>query len=197
MIHCLFFSGILRTGKAPPDSTARLGYCAAKDISFVGYRVSIITTQKVQAIVDFYLTPANRADGDAFPPLLWSMESHDILAYLKTIYGDNAYATENNANWLSYFEIVNKFHTKKETGKHPKSPRTARRKSRIRSKVEGVFGILTENYAFGRTRVRTEANVKRETALIFSAWNFFILIAYILNKFEDRLSLKRLLYKTK
>jgi len=163
----------------------------------VGYRVSIITTQKVQAIVAFHLTPANRADGEAFPPLLWKMEENKILAFLHSIYGDNAYPSTTNAAWLAFYEIENKFHTRQETGKSPNRPRSARQKSKIRSKVEGVFGILTENYGFGRTRVRTQSQVKRETALIFSAWNFFILIAFLMDRFEDRISLRRLLYATR
>lgn len=120
----------------------------------MGYRASITCTTEVQAIVDYHLTPANCFDGDALPPLLWSMEATGTLACLATLYGDNAYASDANRQWVAYFEKIESFHTKEETGKNPERPRSARRKSRIRSKVESIFGILAENYAFGRAHVR-------------------------------------------
>jgi hypothetical protein len=182
-------------GKPLPDSNAKIGYCAAKKRAFVGYRTTIISTNDNMAILDHYLTPANQHDSGALSPLLYSMEKHNVIDYIKDFYGDNAYNTEANRNWLDFYDINCEIHTKDESGKHRKNPRSAKRKSKIRSKVECVFGILHENYTFGRSAVRGQTAVFIETALIYSSWNYFILMSYFIDKFEDRISLKRLLYE--
>ena len=194
-IRSFFFSGRLRKGKPRPDPDAKIGYCAAKKLAFVGYRTTIICTGEHMAILDFLTTPANRHDSSALPPMLFSMEENHILKKIKDFYGDNAYYSVSNRQWLTYFEKNCQFHSKDETGKKPKNVRSARRKSRIRSKVETVFGILTENYSFGRSNVCGLSNVIKETAIVYSAWNFFILMSFFVDRFEDRISLKKLLYE--
>lgn len=192
---CLFFSGRLKKGKPHPDPDAKIGYCAAKKRAFVGYRVTIINGGERMPILDYHLTPANRHDAGAFVPLLLSLERHDILPKIDDFYGDNAYFTKHNLRWLEYFEKTNMLHSKEETGKHPVKPRSARKKSIVRSKVESTFGILKENYGFGDTRVRGFENVKIEMGLTFSAWNHFFLLSYLTDRFEDCISLRRLLYE--
>jgi IS5 family transposase len=194
-IPCLFFSGQFKKGKSFPDPDAKIGYCAAKKLAFVGYRATIIIGNDKMPILDYYITPANRHDSKALLPLLLSMEAHDILPCVGAFYGDNAYCTEMNNRWLEYHEISNKFHTKDETGKYPKNKAQAKRKSRIRSKVETTFGIMEENYNFGATRVRGLNRVKVETSLICSAWNHFFLLSYFMDQFDDCISLRRLFYE--
>jgi len=194
-IPCLFFSGQFKKGKPFPDPDAKIGYCAAKKLAFVGYRATIIIGNEKMPILDYYLTPANRHDSAAVAPLLFSMEANGILPCIGAAYGDNAYRTEENNRWLEYYEISNKFHTKDETGKHPKNKAQAKRKSRIRSKVETTFGIMEENYNFGATRVRGFTRVKVELSLICSAWNHFFLLSYFMDQFEDCISLRRLFYE--
>lgn len=147
------------------------------------------------AILDHYFTPANHYDGNALYPLLSSMEKNHIIENIKDFYGDNAYYSEDNRNWLDFYGINCEIHTKDESGKNRKNPRSAKKKSKIRSKVECVFGILHENYTFGRSAVRGKNAVFIETALIYSSWNFFILMSSFVDRFEDRISLKRLLYE--
>lgn len=161
----------------------------------MGYRATIVIGNDRMPILDYYFTPANRHDSAALVPLLLSMEAHDVLPYVGAFYGDNAYCTKENNRWLEYYEISSKFHTKDETGKNPKHKSQARRKSRIRSKVESTFGIMEENYNFGATRVRGFDRVKLDTSLIFSAWNHFFLLSYFMDQFEDCISLRRLFYK--
>jgi hypothetical protein len=194
-ILCLFFSGRFKKGKPFPDPDAKIGYCTAKKLAFVGYRATIIIGNDRMPILDYYFTPANRHDSAALVPLLLSMEAHDILPCIGAFYGDNAYCTKENNRWLEYYEISSKFHTKDETGKNPKHKSQAKRKSRIRSKVESTFGIMEENYNFGATRVRGFDRVKLDTSLIFSAWNHFFLLSYFMDQFEDCISLRRLFYE--
>lgn len=194
-IPCLFFSGRFKHGKGHPDPDAKIGYCAAKKRAFVGYRVTIVNFGEHMPIIDYHLTPANRHDAHAVVPLLLSMEHHEALPKIEDFYGDNAYFTEKNKRWLEFYGKTCRFHSKEETGKHPKEHRSARKKSRIRSKVESTFGIMAQNYNFGRTRVRGIDNVQIETCLIFSSWNYFFLLSYIIGQFEDCISLRKLLYE--
>lgn len=195
VILSLFFSGVFKKGKPHPDPDARIGYCAAKKRAFVGYRTTIINANHKMPIIDYCVTPANRHDSKALVPLLLSMEEQGSLPYVGKFYGDNAYHTNKNVQWLHYFGKPCEFHTKEETGKNPKKKRSAKRKSRIRSKVETVFGILSINYFFGKTRVRGLNNVTIETCLKYSSWNFFYLISYLMERFEDNISLRRLFYE--
>lgn len=194
-ILCLFFSGRFKKGKPFPDPDARIGYCAAKKQAFVGYRATIVIGQERMPILGYHLTAANRHDSKALLPLLLSMEEHDLIPHGSAFYGDNAYCTAENARWLEFFELGNQFHTKDESGKHPKCKARAKRKSHIRSKVESAFGIMEENYMFGATRVRRLERVRLEMSLICTAWNHFFLLSYLMDQFEDCISLRRLLYE--
>lgn len=193
--RCLFFSGQFKKGKQFPDPDARIGYCAAKKLAFVGYRATIIVGNERMPILDYHFTPANQHDSRALIPLLLSMEAHDLLPHVRAFYGDNAYSTERNNRWLEYHKIHNQLHTKDESGKRPKKKAQAKRKSRIRSKVESCFGIMEENYNFGTTRVRGFERVEVEMSLICSAWNHFFLLSYLIDQFEDCISLRRLFYE--
>ena len=192
---CLFFLGHFKEGKPHPDPDAKIGYCAAKKRAFVGYRATIINGGENMPIIDYHLTPANRHDSGALVPLLLSMEEYDTLPRIGAFYGDNAYFTALNKEWLEYFDKQCKFHSKEETGKTPKNPRSAKKKSRVRSKVETTFGIMKKNYNFGQTQLRGINNVKIDTSLIFSSWNHFFLLSYFMERFEDCISLRRLFYE--
>ena len=142
-------------------------------------------------IIDYCMTPANRHDADALVPLLLSMEANKTISKVGDFYGDNAYFTAKNKRWLSFYEKQCKFHSKEETGKVPKDPCSAKRKSHIRSKVESTFGILNKNHNFGRTEVRNIKNVRIDTCLIFTSWNYFFLLSYLIDRFEDHISLRK------
>ena len=189
---CLFFSGRFKIGKPRPDPDAKIGYCAAKKRAFVGYRATVIIGSENMPILDYHLTPANRHDSGAFVPLLLSMEAHEMLPRVGAFYGDNAYFTAENRTWLEFYEKSCKLHSNDESGKIPKNRRSAKKKSRVRSKVESTFGIMEENYNFGRTQLRGFNNVKIDTCLIFSAWNHFFLLSYFMERFEDCISLRRI-----
>jgi len=191
-IPCLFFSGRFKKGKPHPDPDAKIGYCASKKQAFVGYRATIINVSDKMPILDYHVTPANHHDSGAFIPLLLSMEAHDVLSRIGDFYGDHAYFTMEIRRWLGFFEKRCKIHSKEEAGKHPKNRRSAKKKSRVRSKVESTFGILHKNYNFGQTLVRGMNNVKIDTCLKVTSWNHFFLLSYFINRFEDCISLRKL-----
>jgi hypothetical protein len=193
MSHCLFFFGRLGVGKIHPDPDARIGYCAAKKLAFVGYRASVVLAEKTMVILDFLITEANVPDCHSGHTLLVTMKEHGTLRLVGILYGDNAYDTAANQTFLVNHEVHPNFHNKSETGKTPMHKHSARRKSRIRSKVESLFGILTGNYAFNRLRVRRLAASNIYLSLVFTAWNFFILMSWFVDKFEYRISIKELL----
>jgi len=191
----LFFSGRFKKGKPYPDPDAKIGYCSAKKQAFVGYRATILIGRERMPILDYHLTPANHHDSGTFFPLLLSMEQHHTLPDIGAFYGDNAYFTHENREWLEFYEKKCELHSNDESGKTPKNRCSAKRKSRIRSKVESVFGIMEENYHFGHTQLRGITNVKIEACLTFSAWNHFFLLSYFMDRFEDCISLRRLFYE--
>ncbi|MBA7540013.1 hypothetical protein ES705_32302 [subsurface metagenome] len=147
------------------------------------------------AIIDYRVTPVNQPDAGGLVPLLLSMEEHETLSRIGDFYGNNAFFTVENRRWLSFYGKKYKFHSKEEPGKNPKERRSVRKKSRIRSKIESMFGIMQKNHNFGRTLVRGTHNVKIDTCLIVSSWNHFFLITYFMDRFEDRISLRKLFYE--
>ena len=146
-------------------------------------------------VLDFIVTSANIHDGKLFIPLISSIFSSNLSELIRESYGDNLYDTNINRNFCKEKNLKNLFHTKEETGKNPKKRRSARKKSKKRSKIETIFGISQENLGFGSVRVRGICRVKIDTSLIFTGWNFGILYSYYIDQFEDRISIKRLFYK--
>ena len=146
-------------------------------------------------VLNFIVTPANVHDSRMFIPLFSSSKQSLFFSDISAVYGDNAYDSEKNNTYLEKNHIDALFHTKEETGKDPKKPKSAKRKSKKRSRIEMLFGISHENLGFGSVRVRRLSNVKIDTAIIFSGWNLGSLYSYFVDRIEDRISLKKLLYK--
>jgi len=146
-------------------------------------------------VVDFTVTPANVHDSKMFIPLLSRIIPGKIGGRIQKMYGDNAYATKKNREKLRAHGIGDFFHRKSETGKHPKNKRAAKRKSKIRSIIEPLFGISQENLGFGAVRVRGLSNVEIDTSLVFIGWNLQAVYAFFIGHLEDRRSLKTLLYE--
>ncbi|MHA1325561.1 MAG: transposase, partial [Candidatus Helarchaeota archaeon] len=167
----------------------------AKKQAFVGYRATLLVESTRMPILAYHVTPANCHDSSVFLPVLLSLEQHELLCQLNSFHGDHAYFTAGNLKWLAFHEKQREFHSSEESGKHPKKKRRAKRKARIRSKIEAVFGIMEENYHFGRTRVWGGEKVKSEMGLRGSAWNLFYLLFHVEGCFEDRISLRRLFHE--
>ncbi len=145
----------------------------------------------------FRVTPANVSDKVQLIPTLAPLETEGMLKYVGALWGDNAFCTSGNREWMGTKKVEDHLHTGDETGKDPKCPRTAKRKSKIRSRIEALFGILRENTVFQRSRVRTLPRVTIEQTLIFAAHNLIGLVSLISGRFEDHLSSRRFLWTLK
>lgn len=148
-------------------------------------------------VLEYVVTPANVHDGQLYVPLLSSLSSKNVFELIKEMYGDNAYDSEKNRCFSREKGIVPLFHTKEETGKTPKKKRSAKKKSKKRSRIEALFGISCENMGLGKTRVRGLPRVAIDISLVFIVWNFGSVYAFFVNQLEDRISLKKLLYNNK
>ena len=146
-------------------------------------------------VLDFSVTPANIHDSKLFFPLISNVLSSSLSDLVKEAYGDNAYDTSTNREFCIDKDIKVSLHSKDETGKTPKKSRYAKKKSRKRSKIETLFGIAHENLGFGAVRVRGLWRVLIDTSIIFTGWNLGILYSFYMDRLQDRISLKRLLYK--
>jgi IS5 family transposase len=146
-------------------------------------------------VLGFSVTPANVADCKLFSPLISSALSSNISDLVKEAYGDNAYDTSSNREFCKEKKIKVSLHSKEETGKTPKNSHSAQKKSRKRSKIETLFGIAHENLGFGAVQVRGLWRVLIDTSVIFIGWNLGILYSFYMDRLQDRISLKRLLYK--
>jgi len=146
-------------------------------------------------ILGYTVAGANTSDAKLLEPALRDVQVGGLLNQFNAIYGDNIFDSADNRALLETLNKTCCFHTAEETGKHPAQPRSARRKSRRRSRIEAEFGIASENFAFGRVAVWTKRRVETDLALFSAAWNFFFLMSWVVGHFEDRLSLKRLLYE--
>lgn len=177
-----------------PDPDARIGYCTSKKLAYIGYKCHLTCSSEDMTVLEFMVSPANVHDSKAFIPLISSALSRTISHVIREVFGDNAYDSQKNRDFCEEHHLKASFHTKEETGKMPKRKRSAKLKSKTRSKIEAVFGISHENMGFGRVRVRGLQRVAMDTSLIFIGWNFGILYSYYKEQFEDRISLKRLLY---
>ena len=161
----------------------------------MGYKIHLLCTVKDMTVLNFIVTPANVHDSKMFVPLFSTSKNASFFSTIRAVYGDNAYDSEQNRSFLENDRLKALFHSKDETGKVPKKPKSARRKSKKRSRIEVLFGISHENLGFGSVKVRRLPNVKIDTAIIFSGWNLGSLYSYFVDRIEDRISLKKLLYK--
>ncbi|HME53257.1 MAG TPA: transposase [Candidatus Lokiarchaeia archaeon] len=175
-----------------PDPDARMGYNVAKDKAYIGYKCHAIVGNASRAIYGIRITPANTGDAKHFIPLMEQAELRGLLENIYQAHGDNAYHVPVNQCWLESRQIENKFHDKDESGLKRTKIRSARKKSRIRSVIEALFGIAKNNLTFEKPLVRGTDAVGIDTNLIFAAWNLFMVFARLEGKWVLRTSVKKL-----
>ncbi len=97
-IRSIIFFGELRKGKPLPDNYARIGYCAAKKLAFLGFRLHLGMAVDEGIALGFETTPANFTYGKTFPKLWGDLDLAGFLEWIDQTYGDNAdYTPENIA----------------------------------------------------------------------------------------------------
>ena len=191
----IFFSGRLATQDALPDPDARIGYNVAKDKAYIGYKCHAIVGNTSHAIYGIQITPANTGDAKHFIPLMEQALARELLNNITQVHGDCAYHVEINLDWLNTRPYDCKFHDKSESGLHRTNKRSGRKKSRIRSVIEALFGIAKNNLTFEKPLVRGTTAVQVDTNLIFTAWNLFMVFARLEYRWMDRISVKKLFNK--
>lgn len=185
----------MATQDALPDPDARIGYNVAKDKAYVGYKCHAIVGNTSHAIYGIRITPANTGDAKHFIPLMEQAVSRELLNDINRVHGDCAYHVEKNVDWLQACQFDCKLHDKSESGLHRKNIRSARKKSKIRSVIEALFGIAKNNLTFEKPLVRCMAAVQVDTKLVFTAWNLFMVFARLENRWMYRISVKKLFNK--
>nr|MDO8119677.1 transposase [Candidatus Sigynarchaeota archaeon] len=186
------FFGWLSTTRALPDPDARIGYNVAKDRAYIGYKCHVLCGNSSHAIYGNCISPANTGDGKYFMPLMEEAERRGLLEKIRKAFGDCAYHNEANLTWLFSRRIDCRFHDKDESGVNRTKRRSARRKSRVRSVIEAIFGIAKNNLTFEKPLVRGSTAVEMDTNIVFAAWNMFMCFACLEGKWMYRVSVKKL-----
>jgi transposase, IS5 family len=124
-----------------------------------GYKDHVLVDAESKIIIDFEVTNAAIHDSQLLPELI---EGH---TQIEELYGDSAYRSEAIDNLLAEKSITNKIHEKgKRNQPLTKRQFTAnRKKSRIRARVEHVFGIISRSMGGIKFYVRS---LERMTAKI-------------------------------
>jgi hypothetical protein len=164
----------------------------AKDKAYIGYKCHALVGNTSHAIYGIRITPANTGDAKHFIPLMEQAASREILDKIFQVHGDCAYHVALNLDWLEFKQIECKFHDKDESGLHRKNKRSARKKSKIRSVIEALFGIAKNNLTFEKPLVRGMEAIRIDTSLVFTAWNLFMAFARLENRWIYRVSVKKL-----
>jgi len=133
--------------------------------SYFGYKMHVGIDQESGLIRKQTFTPAHVHDSQLFDQLISGDE--------KIGYADKAYASSKNDRYLKQLGIKNGILIKNEK-QHPLFQQCNRFLSRIRSRVEAVFGIFKRSYGYRRVRYRSLA----KNALQFT----FLCICYNLKK---------------
>jgi hypothetical protein len=184
--------GWLSTTRSLPDPDARIGYNVAKDRAYIGYKCHALCGNSSHAIYGNCISPANTGDGKYFMPLMEEAERRGLLEKIRKAFGDCAYYNDGNLNWLISRRIDSRFHDKDESGVNRTKRRSARKKSRVRSVIEALFGIAKNNLTFEKPLVRGSMAVEMDTNIVFAAWNMFICFAFLEGKWMYRVSVKKL-----
>jgi len=178
-----------------PDPDARIGYNVAKDKAYIGYKCHAIIGNTSHAFYGIRITPANTGDAKHFIPLMNQALDRDLLSNIIHVHGDCAYHVEINLDWLNAWLFDCRFHDKSESGLNRTNKRSGRRKSRIRSVIEAMFGIAKNNLTFEKPLVRGKTAIQIDTNLVFTAWNFAMIFARLEDRWMYRISVKTLFNK--
>lgn len=148
---------------------APYGYCAARKMSYFGFKLHLVTDS--QGIpIHFDLTPANVADINMTEELLIvSSLNHNVL-------GDKGYLSKILQNkLLNDYNISLYTPTRKnQKNREPKSERKLLNK--IRQRIETVNGILKDHFSFEKTYAKTFTGFIKRIISKLTAFTFGIFL---------------------
>ena len=124
--------------KAQKDTDARFTKKGSK--SYYGYKDHIDVDVKHKLIRDYEVTPANTHDSQVFEELL-DMKNDD-----REVYGDSAYFSSSLTKLVVFLGLFPLMNVRGVKGKKPSFHAKAvnRKRSKIRSRVEHVFGAMKQ-----------------------------------------------------
>jgi IS5 family transposase len=181
----LFFPGlfgVLQDSCSLVDPDARLGYCAAKDQVFLGYRVQLLIDDKKRIPLKIEVTAANVHDSTKFLPVLNKVRAEHPDVQIQNANADNAYKSAENSAKLSEWHVTD------STAPRKSSPdKIPKKRQNQRKCIEGMFGIMVQCFGLGTTWVRGLSNVAKDTYLKFIAFFFQIIVAFEIGVEENYL----------
>ncbi|MBP9744324.1 MAG: IS5 family transposase [Saprospiraceae bacterium] len=143
--------------------------------SYFGYKDHVVVDVESKLILDFEVTPANEHDSQLMPEFINRNPEVEVM------YGDSAYISQEISEKLAMNNIENKIH---EKGKRNKVLTKAqfnsnKRKSKIRARVEHVFGMIAKGMGGLMFQVRSLKRVTAKITLMNLTYNIKRLIYLI------------------
>jgi len=126
--------------KAQKDQDAR--WAKKNNETHFGYKNHVLCDRKSKLVKDYVVTDAARHDSTALDELLENSSADG-----QKLYGDSAYPSQEAQRKLAARGIKCRFHEKAYRGRPLKQKQldANRRKSRVRARVEHVFGFMTQS----------------------------------------------------
>lgn len=164
-----------RAGFTPLFPEASYGHCVAKDMTYFGFKLHLVTDIDGVPIY-FDITPAN------IPDVLIAEELLEKSSKNVTVLSDKGYISKELSDALLFFNNTDLWTPKRrnQSGREPKSER--KYLSRLRQKIEIVNGILKEQFHLEHTLSKTLFGLVHRIIRKLTAFTFGILI----NKLNGR-----------
>jgi len=164
-----------RAHYTPLFPEAEYGYCAARKMTYYGFKLHLVT-DKQGIPIHFDLTPANIHDSDMTEQLL-SCSSQD-----RTVLGDKGYLSKKMQKKLRYLYNTNLFTPKRKNQKdrEPKSERKLLNK--WRQTIEIVNGMLKDKFNFERTYAKSLIGLAVRIMSKLTSFTFGIFLNKLFNR---------------
>lgn len=143
--------------------------------NYYGYKDHVLVDAESKMIVDFEVTPANEHDSHLMPEFI------DRNPDVEKMYGDSAYISPIISDKLKLNGIENEIHEKGRRNRPLTRTQFAanKKKSKIRARVEHVFGMITKGMGGLMFQVRSLLRVTAKITLMNLTYNIKRLVYLI------------------
>ena len=140
--------------------------------NYYGYKDHIKADAKTKLITGYTVTPAHVHDSQPTEDLLDKNDKHQPL------WGDSAYSSEEMEKMLKKKKIQSKIHEKgyRNNPLTKKQMKRNRKKSKVRARVEHIFGFMENSMRGMHTRFRSMIRVEASVGLMNITYNLFRLV---------------------
>ena len=169
----------IKEGKTPETIQSNPNRLAQKDldarwtkknnINYYGYKNHIKVDGKSKLIAKYEITDASIHDSQLLEKLI------EIKDANQEIYADSAYVGEIQENIISKYEMINNIHEKGYKNKPLTEEQfeSNRKKSKIRARVEHVFGFMEKNMNGMKIRTIGIERAKASVGMLNLVYNMF------------------------